>query len=287
MAAAVSLMPGAMPFVNGRAWRCDDRVPRRGAGPTIFILPSLGRSGRDYDEVARRLAADGFRVLRPEPRGVGRSRGGMDELTLHEFAADVAMVLDELKAGPVLVVGHAWGGQPAQMLAADRPGLVCTVVVAAASAGKLPPCSSERPYGRLRAEIDGAGDESLPETTRLDCLGIRANAWPALLVGKFHLVELEGCRGKAVRVQLVSITERESVGTRRCPRRIVDQETIMRRSFSFLLDNLRRLAACTLALSGTVATRPDTRMRIVVPFAPGSATYLEERWRTERTPSGP
>lgn len=142
----------------------------QGAGPTIVLLPSLGRSGRDYDQVARNLAADGFRVIRPEPRGVGRSKGAMHGLTLHEFAADVATVLDGLKLGPVLVVGHAWGSQPARMLAVDRPDLVCGVVVAAASAGKLPPDSTERPYGRLRAEIDGAGDESLPEATRLDCL---------------------------------------------------------------------------------------------------------------------
>ncbi|WP_238136944.1 alpha/beta fold hydrolase [Variovorax sp. JS1663] len=142
----------------------------QGSGPVICILPSLARSGRDYDEVSDHLVAGGFRVLRPEPRGVGRSRGPMDKLDLHVFAADVAAVLDQEKTGPVVVVGHAWGSQPARTLAADRPDLVRGVVMAAASAGKLPPGSTEKPYSRLRDAIDGAGDPSLPEAQRLDCL---------------------------------------------------------------------------------------------------------------------
>jgi pimeloyl-ACP methyl ester carboxylesterase len=141
-----------------------------GRGPVICILPSLARSGRDYDVVAGILEGKGFRVIRPEPRGIGKSDGPMEELDMHDFAADVAAVLDKEQTGPVTLVGHAWGSQPARMLAADRPDLVRCVVMAAASAGKLPPDSSEKPYGRLRDAIDGAGDSSLTEAQRLDCL---------------------------------------------------------------------------------------------------------------------
>lgn len=141
-----------------------------GRGPAICILPSLARSGRDYDAVAAMLALEGFRVVRPEPRGIGRSRGPMQSLDMHDFAADVAAVLDQEHIGPLVVVGHAWGSQPARTLAADRPDLVCGVVMAAASAGKLPPGSQEKPYSRLRDAIDGAGDPSLSEEQRIDCL---------------------------------------------------------------------------------------------------------------------
>src|SRR5213593_488764 len=65
----------------------------QGTGPIICILPSLARSGRDYDVVATYLAVAGFRVLRPEPRGIGRSRGPMNQLNMHDFAGDVAAVL--------------------------------------------------------------------------------------------------------------------------------------------------------------------------------------------------
>lgn len=141
-----------------------------GQGPVICILPSLARSGRDYDVVAGFLTEEGFRVIRPEPRGTGGSHGPMQGLDLHDFAADVAAVLDHEQTGPVVMVGHAWGSQPARMVAADRPDLVRGVVMAAASAGKVPPGMTEKPYSRLRAEIDGSSDLSLPVEQRLACL---------------------------------------------------------------------------------------------------------------------
>jgi pimeloyl-ACP methyl ester carboxylesterase len=142
----------------------------QGEGPTIVILPSLGRGAADYDIVAKLLAGNGFRVLRPEPRGVGGSKGPMDGLDLHAFAADVGAVLDHEQTGPAVIVGHAWGSQPARMLAVDRPDLVRGLVMAAASAGKLPQGSTEKPYGRLRDAIDGAGDPKLSEAQRLQHL---------------------------------------------------------------------------------------------------------------------
>jgi pimeloyl-ACP methyl ester carboxylesterase len=142
----------------------------QGAGRVICMLPSLARSGRDYDVVAAHLVEEGYRVIRPDPRGFGASVGPLENLNLHDFAADVAAVLDHEKTRPVLVVGHAWGSQPARMLAADRPELVAGVVMAAASAGKLLPGATEKPYSRMRAEIDGSSDFSLSREARLDCL---------------------------------------------------------------------------------------------------------------------
>ncbi|XAH22767.1 alpha/beta hydrolase [Xylophilus sp. GW821-FHT01B05] len=173
-AQAASQAPVARKLVTYRPARDGAEVrieyADEGRGPVICILPSLARSGRDYDVVAAILAQEGFRVIRPEPRGIGRSEGPMQSLDMHDFAADVAAVLDHERTGPIVVVGHAWGSQPARALAADRPDLVCGVVMAAASAGKLPPGSGEKPYSRLRDAIDGAGDPGLPEAQRIDCL---------------------------------------------------------------------------------------------------------------------
>jgi len=167
-------MNGCMKTVIYRAVDTDQSVTIEytdiGQGPVIVMLPSLARSGRDFFDVAPLIAAQGFRVILPEPRGIHGSQGPMDALTLHDFAQDVASVLDHEQTGPVVVVGHAWGSQPARMLAADRPDLVIAVVMAAASAGKMLPGSEEMPYSRLRAEIDGSGDETLPVEQRLECL---------------------------------------------------------------------------------------------------------------------
>ena len=141
-----------------------------GEGPVIVILPSLARSGRDYDGVAPLIIQKGYRVIRPEPRGIRGSKGPIKNLSLHDFGGDVAAVLDQEKTGPVVMVGHAWGSQPARMVAAGRPDLVSALIMAAASAGKMLPGSVEKPYSRLRAEIDGAGDMTLSKEMRLDCL---------------------------------------------------------------------------------------------------------------------
>src|SRR6476619_4814424 len=60
-----------------------------GRGPLIVLLPSRGRDSEDYDEVAEGLAKEGFRVLRPQPRGIGASKGPMTGITLHDFARDI------------------------------------------------------------------------------------------------------------------------------------------------------------------------------------------------------
>jgi pimeloyl-ACP methyl ester carboxylesterase len=148
-------------------------VLSQGKGPAIVIFPSLGRSASDYDVVSRMLAKDGFRVLRPQPRGIGDSKGPMDGLTMHDLAADAASVIEHENAAPAIVVGHAFGNFVARQIAADRPDLVAGVVLAAASAGKVPPGSTEKPIGpEMRKAIDGAGDTSLPEERRLEFLRI-------------------------------------------------------------------------------------------------------------------
>lgn len=65
-------------------------------------LPSLARSGRDYDDVAHRIVKKGCRVIRPEPRGVRGSVGSTKALSLHDIAGDFAAVLDQENTGPVL-----------------------------------------------------------------------------------------------------------------------------------------------------------------------------------------
>src|SRR5215470_19148484 len=68
-----------------------------GRGPLIVLLPSLGRDSEEFDPVAERIASAGFRVLRPQPRGYGRSTGPMQNVTLPDFARDVAAVIEHEK----------------------------------------------------------------------------------------------------------------------------------------------------------------------------------------------
>ena len=107
-------------------------VITEGAGPLVILLPSRGRDSEDYDEVAQGIAEAGFRVLRPQPRGIGQSVAPMRDITLHDFARDIAAVIRHY-GGPAVIVGHAYGNWVARMTAVDHPQLVRGVVVAAAA----------------------------------------------------------------------------------------------------------------------------------------------------------
>lgn len=130
-----------------------------GKGPLIVLLPSRGRDSEDYDEVAAGLAKEGFRVLRPQPRGMLGSKGPLKDITLHDLACDVATVIARENAGPAVIVGHAYGNWVARMTAVDHPKLVRGVVLAAAAAKKFPP--------RLSQLVSKSANMSLPEAERI------------------------------------------------------------------------------------------------------------------------
>jgi pimeloyl-ACP methyl ester carboxylesterase len=133
-----------------------------GQGPAVVLLPSLARDSEDYDAVAEGLAGNGLRVLRPQPRGIGKSSGPLEKITLRDFARDVAEVILQQSNGRAVVVGHAYGNWVARMTAVDHPSLVRGVAIAAAASKQYDPS--------LRAEIDKAGDQALPEAVRLAAL---------------------------------------------------------------------------------------------------------------------
>jgi pimeloyl-ACP methyl ester carboxylesterase len=137
-------------------------VLAQGQGPLIVLLPSLGRGASDFDAIAARLT--GFRVLRPEPRGIGQSRGPMSGIDLHTYAADIAAVIENERGDPAFVVGHAFGNRVARMLAVRRPELVRAVSLVAANVGHAP----SPPV--VRAAIRASGDPALPDEERLKAL---------------------------------------------------------------------------------------------------------------------
>jgi pimeloyl-ACP methyl ester carboxylesterase len=134
-----------------------------GEGPAIVILPSLGRDGyEDYDEVAQMLAAMGWRVLRPQPRGIGASTGPMRDVLLPALARDIAEVVRQQGGGRAVLVGHAYGNFVARMTAVAHPETVRGVVLAAAAARSYAP--------EIQAAPGIAGNQDLSEERRLEAL---------------------------------------------------------------------------------------------------------------------
>src|SRR5215471_18808694 len=98
-------------------------VIAEGRGPLIVLLPSLGRDSEEMDPIAGQLASAGFRVLRPQPRGYGKSTGPLDHLTIHDFAKDTAAVIEHEHSGAAILAGHAFGHFVAKATAVDLPTL--------------------------------------------------------------------------------------------------------------------------------------------------------------------
>jgi pimeloyl-ACP methyl ester carboxylesterase len=138
-------------------------VIAEGNGPLIVMLPSSGRDSEDFDDVAANIAAAGFRVLRPQPRGVGASVGPMQGISYHDFARDIAAVIEDQGGRPAVMVGHAFGNQVSRMTAVDYPDLVRGVVLAAAAAKGPSP-------QELRQALGRSADLSLPDSDRLSSL---------------------------------------------------------------------------------------------------------------------
>jgi pimeloyl-ACP methyl ester carboxylesterase len=128
-------------------------VLTQGQGPAIVLLPSLGRGANDFDEIAERLANAGYRVLRPQPRGIGQSVGLWQGVKLEDLADDIATVIEHENAAPAFVVGHAFGNRVARMLATARPDLVCAVSLVAANVGHNPSPPDVRAAIRMSANI--------------------------------------------------------------------------------------------------------------------------------------
>ena len=133
-----------------------------GRGPLVVMLPSRGRDSEDFDDVASRLAQAGYRVLRPQPRGAGKSTGPLEGIRMQDLARDVAHVIAREKAGPAVIAGHAYGNWVARMTATDHPALVRGIVLMAAAARTFP--------DELRAAVQQSADASLPDEQRLAAL---------------------------------------------------------------------------------------------------------------------
>ena len=131
----------------------------QGSGPLVLLLPSLGRGAEDFRDVAPRLA-HACRVVAPSPRGIGGSTGPMSGITLHDFAHDIAAVIEAEGGGRAIIGGHAFGNFVARTTATDHPHLVRGVALLAAThVWPVPPA--------VRESIMKSSDLSLTDDERV------------------------------------------------------------------------------------------------------------------------
>src|SRR5574341_1283374 len=91
-----------------------------GSGYPLLLVHGLMVTGEMFEPVIEHLAAR-HRVIIPDLRGHGRSRGLPPPYTAAQLASDVARLLDHLSVGSTAVLGYSQGGAIAQQLALDHP----------------------------------------------------------------------------------------------------------------------------------------------------------------------
>lgn len=146
----------------GGAVAIDTVVDGDAAAPAVVLLPSSLRDSLDDDAFAAALAARGWCVLRPQPRGIARSRGPMDGLTLSVLADDVLRLAAALGHERCVLAGHAFGHFVARVAALEQPARVRGVALLAAAARRFPP--------GLTDALDTAADAERPPAQRLAAL---------------------------------------------------------------------------------------------------------------------
>lgn len=140
--------------LNALVWT----TPQPEAG-TIIALPGSGGDVTRFADLGPLLADAGYRLVALNQRGIMGSTGELDNLTLHDYAADVAAVIDALGLERAHVLGWALGNRIMRVVATDFPDKVASVSLIAAG-GLAEPLTAP---GELAALL---GDADLSETEK-------------------------------------------------------------------------------------------------------------------------
>jgi 3-oxoadipate enol-lactonase len=107
------------------------RIGGRSDGVPTLLLHGLGATGAlNWAECYRGLGRLGP-VVAPDHRGHGRGPRIGRRFSLEQCADDAAAILEQVGAGPAIVVGYSMGGPIAQLLARRHPHLVAGLVLSA------------------------------------------------------------------------------------------------------------------------------------------------------------
>ena len=108
---------------------------RQGRGPTIIFLPGYmsdmdGGKATALDSWAE---TENRAMLRFDYAGCGLSSGNFETQTLHGWRGDALALIDEVVAGPIVLVGSSMGGWLMLLVALARPDRVVGLVGIAAA----------------------------------------------------------------------------------------------------------------------------------------------------------
>jgi 3-oxoadipate enol-lactonase len=161
-----------------------------GDGDAVVLLhPGVG-DHRLWEPLLPLLG--GLRVVAPDLRGFGRSRG---PLTGFRQAEDVLETIDSLGIRDAALVGGSYGGQIAVDCAARRPGAFRRLVLLSAAAHDHDPSPELRAYGEREEELFEAGDVDAVTELNVDMWVMRDSARDLVRQVQRETIELQMAEG--------------------------------------------------------------------------------------------
>ena len=161
-----------------------------GGGPTVLMLHGIGGGHLAFAPQVETLANAGYRAVAWDMPGYGHS-APIEPYTFKGLAQSCIHLIETLKCGHVVLLGHGMGGMVAQEVVARRPELVSRLVLCGTSPAFGPPDGEwQRNYIAERtAPLDAGGSMAelaadlvpqlvgpgpLPEGVRLatHCMGL-------------------------------------------------------------------------------------------------------------------
>ncbi len=108
-----------------------------GQGPPLLLVPGLAGVGAFWSHQVADFSRD-FRVVVHDHRGAGRSTHARIRYSVEQMADDVLKLMDRLAIDAAHLVGHSTGGAIGQVIAADHPDRLKSLVLSATWAGPDP-----------------------------------------------------------------------------------------------------------------------------------------------------
>jgi 3-oxoadipate enol-lactonase len=103
-----------------------------GAGPTVLMLHGIGGGHLSFAPQVETLASSGYRAVAWDMPGYGRS-APIEPYNFKGLAQSCIALIEALRCGDVVLVGHSMGGMVAQEVMARRPELVSKLVLCGTS----------------------------------------------------------------------------------------------------------------------------------------------------------
>ncbi len=189
-----------------------------GAGPAIVFVHGLAGTSNAFQMLLGALG--GFRCIRPDLPGSGRSPRPFHALTMALFVETIAEIVQKVGGGPAHLVGHSLGTLICQHLAAQRPEWVRSLTLFGPI---LDPSETSRQRLRDRARSarqDGmVGIADAVASSGLSSTSTGANALLAPFVRESHMRQEP--EGFAQTCEALAAAEGADLRFLRCPTLIV------------------------------------------------------------------